>query len=263
MRKIVVGFALAAFMLQAQETFEVASIKPSTAKSVRGWNGGPGSKDPTRYTFEVASLLDLIGTAYNMHRFQVISKATLEEPRFDVDARIPAGATKEQFRLMLQNLLAERFHLKGHTETRDFRAFELTVASSGERLDKGQPELDPKRFPTLPEGRPAMTSNLSNGGDGVMVHLAARQQTVAALAETLTVPESVPVVDHTGLTAKYDFLLEYTYAIHTATAEAPQPGAAPDIFQALEKQLGLKLTAKKLPFDVLVVDSIDKSPTAN
>ena len=127
----------------------------------------------------------------------------------------------------------------------------------------GQPHFDPKDFPVIPPGRPGISSNQSNGGDGNIVRLRAQQQTISALAAFLHVPGEEPIVDRTGLTGKYDFFLEYTYEFHAATAAAPQPGVYPDIFHALEQQLGLKLTPKNPPFDVIVIDSSDNTPTAN
>jgi uncharacterized protein (TIGR03435 family) len=103
---------------------------------------------------------------------------------------------------------------------------------------------------------------MSNGGEGVQVRLRAQQQTVAALARFVQPPGGEPIVDKTGLAGKYDFLLEYSYDPLGATAaNRPDPGA--DLFHALEQQLGLKLVPKKLPFDVIVIDAIDKRPTNN
>jgi uncharacterized protein (TIGR03435 family) len=99
------------------QTFEVASIRLSGPQSVRGSDGGPGHKDPTRFIYGRAELTSLITMAYGVDSFQVSSRVSLDEPAFDVVANVPAGATKEQFRVMLQNLLAERFALKTHIES--------------------------------------------------------------------------------------------------------------------------------------------------
>ena len=96
------------------QTFEVASVKPSGPQSVRGWEGGPGSPDPGRYVWGAATIQDLIVTAYDLQYFQVSSKLAIDRDRYDLIAKVPEGATKEQLRTMLQNLLAERFRLKTH-----------------------------------------------------------------------------------------------------------------------------------------------------
>ena len=100
--------------------FEVASIKPSGPGSVRGSDGGPGTDDPIRYVYGQATLKDLIMTAWDLRNFQVVSGESLEKTEFDVNARIPPGTTKAEFRIMLQNLLRDRFRLVTHQETREF-----------------------------------------------------------------------------------------------------------------------------------------------
>ena len=132
---------LAAFAAQFAwpQSFDVASIRPSGSQSVRGSSGGPGSKDTERYTFNAASLRDLITVAWHVDNFQVSSRGSLDAPLFDLTAAVPAGATKEQFRGMLQNLLVDRFGLKVHIEARDFPAYELVVAKGGFRLKEAVP----------------------------------------------------------------------------------------------------------------------------
>ncbi len=116
---------------QSTPTFDAASVRLSAADSVRGSDGGPGFANSTRYKFGRASLLDLIVTAYYLKSFQVSSRTALDQPAFDVVASLRANATKEDFRLMLQNLLAERFGLKVHIESRDFPAYEMVLGKNG------------------------------------------------------------------------------------------------------------------------------------
>src|SRR5262249_4874450 len=99
--------------------FEVASVKPSVPPAGRGpmrvgGTGGPGSKDPTRIQYENMSVTNLIVLAYDLKRYQYSGPSWLESERFDVTAKIPEGATREQFRVMMQNLLAERFKMVVH-----------------------------------------------------------------------------------------------------------------------------------------------------
>src|SRR6266700_1776946 len=108
--------------MMSGQIFEVASVPLSGPKSVRGSDGGPGSKDPTRYAFGRAHLDDLILVAYHVELFQVSSKLPLDRDEFDLTAKIPAGSTKDEFRAMLRNLLAERFRMKIHMESRQFPA---------------------------------------------------------------------------------------------------------------------------------------------
>src|SRR4051794_15894961 len=90
------------------QAFEVASVRPSGRDTESVEEGGPGSSDPGRYRYTGATLEDLIVTAYHVEYFQVASKTALDRDRFDLIAKVPAGATRQQFRLMLQNLLTER-----------------------------------------------------------------------------------------------------------------------------------------------------------
>jgi uncharacterized protein (TIGR03435 family) len=244
--------------------FEAASIKLSGPQSVRESEGGPGSSDPERYRYTVASLLDLIQTAYEVQPFQVSSRTPLDRQTFDLVAKAPPGATKQQFREMLQNLLSERFHLKAHFDSRQFPAYELVAAKSGPKLKVTHPTPANEGWPELPDNRPAIMARNSISAGCTLVRLKAHQQPVSALLRLLRQPDGLPLVDGTGLKGVYDFALEYAkdFPRQIPDREADPP-PAPDIFSALQQQLGLQLVRKKLPFDVLVIDSADRLPTEN
>jgi len=250
-------------VLAQSQAFEVASIKPSGPGSVRGSDGGPGSDDPGRYTFNAASLEDLIQIAWDVRPFQISSPSSLERPNFDLVANVPPGTTKQLFRVMLQNLLAERFGLKVHTDSREFPAYELVVAKSGSKLKEaisGEPRQDPG-WPKLPPGLPNIAAGLSVVGGFEVVRLRAQFEPLSVLAGFLRTPDNLPVVDKTGLTGKYSFMLEYTRDIPGGAPDAPP--VAPALSSALQQQLGLQLVFRKLPFDVVVVESFNKLPTEN
>ncbi len=232
--------------------FEVASIKLSGSGSVRGSDGGPGQKDPTRYSFNSATLLDLIAIAYHVDYSQVSSRIPLEQNRFDFAARVPAGATREQFREMMQGFLAERFHLRQHIESRAFPGFELTVAKSGAKLKESTAT------------RASMVAHHSVSGGYLLTRVEAQQQTMQTLVEFLPSPDAGPIIDKTRLAGKYDFTLEFTRDRPGAAPESHnEPPAAPDLFTALQQQLGLQLVRKKIPLDVVVVESVARIPTEN
>ena len=243
--------------------FEVATIKPSTPQSVRGSEGGPGSSDPTRYRFSSAALLEFIAIAWHVEYFQVAGKVSLDGPRYDIVANVPAGATRNQFREMLKALLIERFHLKYHTETRDFPAYELSVARNGPKLNAPAP-AGTEGFPDLPPNRAGYIANHSPSGRYTLVRLRAQQQPVSVLSNALHTTAGRPIVDKTGFSGKYDFTLAFTTDMPGAPPSAgDDPPVAPDLFTAIQQQLGLQLTAKKLPFSVIVVDAVDKVPGEN
>ena len=123
---------------EASPTFEAASVKPSAPMTgnrlmVR-MQGGPGTPDPGQITYTNVALKNLIMTAYNVKGYQVSGPGWLESERFDIMAKIPKGATKEQFQLMLQDLLAERFKLKLHRDSKDLPIYALVVGKNGVKM---------------------------------------------------------------------------------------------------------------------------------
>lgn len=252
--------------MEAQPAFEVASIKLSGPQSIRGSDGGPGSSDPGRYRYQSATLLDLIATAYEVEYFQVSSKAPLDRRHFDLVAKLPEGSTRSQFHVMLQNLLAERFHLKLHQQSRDFPAYALVIAKTGSKLREsdGAAPASIDGFPDMPAGRPALASINTMSGGFAIVRMRGQKAVLTSVVRMLRMPDERPVVDKTGLTGKYDFTLEFSKELAGAarTGDVPAP-SAPNVFVAVEQQLGLQLIPGKLPFDFLVIESFDKLPTEN
>ncbi len=254
---------------QAPAEFEVASVKPSGLKSVRGSDGGPGSDDPERFSFARARLSDLLYFAYGLKYDEQISGPSwilAEAYEYDVAAKIPPKTTEEQFREMLRNLLAKRFQLKVHREARQFPVFDLVIEKNGPKLKEsieepsavglpgGPPRLDRDGFPVLAPGRAGF---VANHGPWPHNHVTAHDQPISALAGFLSGPSPTGrnVIDKTGLTGKYDFTLEYDLQIDDT------PGLS--IFDAVRRQLGLRLVDSKALFDVIVVDYAEKEPTGN
>ena len=245
MSKVPIGASLAAFtclLAYAQPpdkslTFDVASIKPAAPPTpdgqgrifMRGPSGGPGTKDPGRINYPFMSLKNLLMNAYDVKNYQITGPAWLDTERFDITATMPPDTTKEQFRIMLQNLLAERFKLTVHHEKKELPMYSLTVAKGGPKLKEsepdapgtdmdappappplppGPPKIGPDGFPQLPApmgGRGGMFMMMMPGRARVM----AQKQTMQDLANRLTSQLNRPVIDNTGLTAKYDFTLTF------------------------------------------------------
>jgi uncharacterized protein (TIGR03435 family) len=203
--------------------------------------------------------MDFLVIAYHIHSYQISSKLPLDKDRFDLEARVPEGATKEQFREMMQGLLAERFRMKVHMETRDFPAYELSVGKTGLTLSAAGGE----EYPTVPANRPGFSTNFSNSGRYMLLRMRVRQEPLSILAENLEMPAGKPVVDKTGLDSLYDFTLAFTVDQPGADSSGTtDPAPAPDLFKAIQ-QMGLQLTPKKLPFKVVVVDAVNKVPVEN
>jgi uncharacterized protein (TIGR03435 family) len=214
--------------------------------------------------------------------------------RYDIEARAPAGATKDQMRLMMQSLLAERFKLAVHKETRQAPVFALAQekpGTVGPQLHP-HPASDTCATTVFPDtaGAPAekngaqnsaagtsqtlpipcgMIARLPSGGPG-RHRIGGRNVTLAMLAESLPAQTGLatfprPVIDRTGLSGTFDFSLEWTQAAANDMAVGPnaqgeEPG--PPIAQAIKQQLGLKLESTRGPVELLAIDHVEQ-PTAN
>jgi uncharacterized protein (TIGR03435 family) len=242
-------------------------VKPSGPQSVRGSEGGPGTSAAGRYRFTSATLLDLIALAYNVENFQVSSKTPVDRDRYDLVAKLPDGATKEQFSIMLQTLLKDRFRLVLRKETREFSGLELIIGKSGPKFKESVPgeTLKPlEGFPDLPAGKPGMMSTNTFVNGRPVARLRGYLMPVSSLLRILQRPGNPPVVDRTGLTGLYDFTLEYEhYTPAPPTEGEPAGSVAPPIHSAIQQQLGLQLVSKRMPFQVLVIESFDKVPSEN
>ena len=280
-------FPIAALGQAGSPVFEAASVKPAPPPPGAGrpaMHGGPGTPDPGRVTFNNFTLMNVLARAYDMKSYQVSGPAWLTSERYDIAAKIPTGATKDQYDLMLQNLLAARFHLALHRETRQLQGFHLIAGRSGPRLkaspetepaasgqDSGEPESPPK---TDARGFPILTSPglvLMEGvsGDAVVTYLTAKGQTIAALVDFLSREFRLPILDRTGLGGKFDFTLEFAPqppgAVPPVEAGPSNAAAdsAPNLTVAVQQQLGLKLTPRKIAVHMLVIDHADRVPAGN
>lgn len=248
----------------AKPSFEVASVKRSTqANADQGMvRGGPGTDDPGRITYVNAPLRLILTMANGINNYQLEGPAWIDTERYDIAANVPPGATKEQCNQMLQNLLVERFRMAVHHETRKFEGYRLVIGKNGAKLKEaplGSPASPvPEGYPPLPPGR---TSGLGVAGGNGTYLLTARQRSLSFLVQMLGVQLHADVDDQTGLTGTYDYNLGFVPPILAKTAGTDGP--YPDIFTAVEQQLGLKLVDGKVPLDVLVIDQASKDPVEN
>jgi uncharacterized protein (TIGR03435 family) len=215
---------------------------------------------------------NLLTAAYDVKPYQISGPAWMGTERYDVIAKLPAGATKEQLAVMWRNLLAERFGVVLHHESREFQVEELVVAKGGPKLKDTVEDL---AAPPQP-GPPKMKNGdlLSPGfvsmifpGPPPKAHSVARAQPISQLTAMLTNQLNRPVLDKTGLTGRYDFVIDYGLRGSSLPPRPPEPEPAadppPDLAAALQQQLGLRLVAGKATLDVLVIDKAEKLPTAN
>jgi len=235
---ILILFALAT--LHAQ-TFDAVSIRPNPSAPHNGSIVG-GSGTTGRLTITNISLRECIEYAYGIpdgREFQLTGPGWLDTEKFDIAATYPAPKPRQQMQDMLRKTLAERFGLQVHYEPRELESYALVVAKKGAKLKP----------------------NTDDNADGAFIHnpghITMRAGSMAGFANRLSGQEfhlDRPVVDLTEIKGAWDFSLVWS-------ADGTQDG--PSLFTALEEQLGLRLETRKLTFQILVVDSVSRTPTEN
>jgi uncharacterized protein (TIGR03435 family) len=236
----------------AKPEFTVATIKPSSPDAPRGGYGFRG-QDVTTTNVTVNWMIKL---AYNVHARQIEGgPAWLDSAKYDTVGRpdTPGQPSRDQMKLMIQKLLADRFQLKFHTEKRELPVYAMVVLKSGAKIVVSAG--DPNAFPGIGFAQ----------GPGVL-SLIGRNTTLDGVANALQSNVlDKPVVNQTGLTGRYDFDLKFTPdPTQIANFGAGAPAAAadldapPDIFAAFTQQLGLKLESTKAAVDVMVIEKIER-----
>jgi uncharacterized protein (TIGR03435 family) len=249
---VLATFAAAPAFTQEHASFEVATIKPTDPAFGGILVGMPNGQ----FSARGFTLRDLISFAYSMDNRQVVDLPKgLESERYDILGKFPSGAPANPAaaRGMLQALLAERFQLTFHRETRDMPIYTVTVAKGGHKM-KARTEGDGGEARRM----------LFNGPN-----VPGRDVSVAMLAEGLQkLVLDRPIVDKTGLTGNFDFELHWRPEASQFGGRGGQLTAAsvnddkPDIFTAMQEQLGLKLEPTKGPAEVIVVERAEK-PSEN
>jgi uncharacterized protein (TIGR03435 family) len=175
----------------------------------------------------------------------------LRETRFDIIAKSANPVDENQLRLMLRRLLAERFGMKSHSETRVMSTYEIVLAKDGPRLHDSGGKDASKLLVSARKGDPQFSKDKTG--------LIAEGATIGDIAGKLSGPLQRPVVDKTGLTEHYDLRIDTTGYI--LNGEGADPLSL--IFTAFERQLGLKIVAGKDPVEFLVIDAITQTPSEN
>ena len=256
MRAAAFLYALFAFPSFAQ-TFEVASMKlhpPGPEGSATTQTGGPGTGDPTRITIINRTLHRLLIESYGLIGYQLKDPLELDQVRYDIFAKIPPGATEKDVRVMMQNLLIERLQLKVRREHQVVPVYALLISKKGPKFKPSSEPIDP--------AKQSMSRSSTAAGS---IKIVAAGQTIPQLVSALFQQTDHPIMDLTGLTGRYDFTLTFASRRRSELSSTPPDTRddAPAIFQALQQQLGLKLEARKMPVDLVIVDSGQKIPVEN
>lgn len=261
----------------ARPEFEVASIKPNTSA-----NGVATFPYPFggRITATNVNLKILIEFAYKVRNFEISGgPGWIDSDRYNVTAKAAeSNIGVEQYQLMLQSLLADRFQLAVHRETKEMPVYAALPAKGGPRLPEAKAGSCVTFGPDSPPPMrvPGQSSPLVCGGFSMGPYsLEGRKLSVAQLVNALSIILGRPVIDKTGFTGTFDVHLEFApegtagrgqggFGPPGLAANSANPDTSrPSIFTALQDQLGLKLESQKGPADILVIDHLERAPMEN
>ncbi len=241
-------------VVPATQSFDVASIHINNSET-DGHHHIISDPAESRFRTVNLSLRDLVQFAYGVPDSQILGGPTwLDSIMFDIDAKsdpsvdaelraLPPEQARHQKQLMVQSLLADRFELKVHQETRQLPVYALVVAKDG------------------PKFKPSQINGTTIDTGRAHLHIAGSDDTIGILARELAQLLGRVVVNQTGLSGRYDLSLRWTPDDAAASASS-SPDIPPDIFTAIQEQFGLKLESTKGPVPVLVIDSVEK-PSPN
>lgn len=237
-------------------SFEVASVKPVGAGRIGAFTGGPGSSDPERITFEAATMEVLIQSAFDLMPYQISGPSWIRTERYAVTAKLPPGTTGEQLRQMMVNLLAERFGLVYHQQMKDFPGYAIVATKGGSKVRA-------KLKPTTHSDPSALFYGASDGFGTIRYQLTQTSMhlltnRISMMLRTGPGALTTPVVDHTGISGKFDFTLDVPSEI-----KRDLESVAVDISDALQQQLGLRLERAKVPLPMVIVDHVERVPPVN
>jgi uncharacterized protein (TIGR03435 family) len=268
--------------------FEVASIKPSGPMIANNRVNVGVHIDGAQVRINMLSLKEYAAMAYKLKLHQIAGPEWIGSDRFDIAAKLPGGATRDQVPDMLQALLEDRFQMKVHRESKEFPVYALTVAKGGVKFKESPPDTEEQ---AAEAAKGNVNVSASGGPTGTVVsfgkgstftfgnnRIEGKKLPMSALAETLGRFVDRPVIDLTELKPNYDFVMEFTpedframmirSAISAGVVLPPQAlklleGVSGDSLFTAIQTLGLKLESRKAPIEVLVIDQVQKNPTAN
>ncbi|HLJ25595.1 MAG TPA: M56 and DUF3738 domain-containing protein [Candidatus Angelobacter sp.] len=246
-------------------SFDVASIKPNKSDTAMD----KILFTPSGFSAEHIAVHEFIRIAYDVQETQIVAEpGWLNSEKYDVEARVTLALEGQHYspsdrKLALQQLLADRFNLKLHRETRELPVYELVIAENGSKFHESRPGDTYTNGTKRQDGQPI--------GQGIWMlgrgNLVSQGQPIESLISVLSRQLDRPILDKTGLKGQYDYTLQWTP--EDSPTDGGKPGAqpapessGPSIFAAIQEKLGLKLEPKKGPMQVLVIDHIEE-PSEN
>jgi uncharacterized protein (TIGR03435 family) len=247
---VLTGLAATAAFAQttaAPPAFEVASIKVSQI----GKAGGEGSRkentqvSPGSLNMRNVSLKTAIRWAWHVGDYQVSGPDWLANERYDIMAKAAGPAPDAELRLMLQTLLADRFKLAVHRQTKEMSSYALVVGKNGPKFQESHADGESSVVP-----------------DQKTMKVVVQRTPMSQLTEMLSNVLRAPVVDLTDLKGRYDVTVDLAkYILDRSSTEPPDPVSI--LTRGLQDELGLKLEPRKMPIDLVVVDHAEKIPVEN
>lgn len=245
----------------APPSFEVASVKASANANEPGRGAGRGGNgmgmllggfarggrfttSPGGLTARNATLSGCIQWAYGVQEYQVSGPEWISNDRFEINAKAAGESTDDQLRLMMQTLLAERFKLAFHRQTKELQAYAMVVGKNG---------------PKLKESASQGPGSIRRERMGVTVEGVSAGQLAGALSQVL----QIPVFDATGLKGRYDATVDVTPYLADAMGGNSPLDVVTIATTALQELIGLKLEARKGPIEILVIDHAERAPVEN
>jgi uncharacterized protein (TIGR03435 family) len=230
----------------AQPVFDAASIRSSQGGKGEGSRRESIQANPGSINMRNVSLKSAIRWAYHVMDYQINGPDWLGFERFDIVAKAAGPAPESELRTMLQALLAERFKLALHKETKELPAFVLVVAKGGIKFHESKEDGEPAAEP-----------------DKNRLTVSLKRVPASQFVEMLSSALRAPVINNTGLEGRYDATINVSKYIPDGTSKDAPFDPVAMIMTGLQEELGLKLESKKMPLDLLIIDHAEKVPTEN
>ena len=243
-------------------TFEVATVRmmdPNSSVLVGM------IADPALVSYRNLTLRDAIRGAYKVRDFQIVGPDWMSNVRFEVDAKLPAGATSEQVAEMFQSLLEERFGLTWRREPKEMQVYSLLVGKDGPKLKEAQKMPANQAMAMGTDGKPRAL--VSFGGNASSVTVFAPSASLLTLVGVTSRFTGKPLVDDTGIQGEYNFTLTFAPEVTTSLGNPPPNPAAPSdpgpTLGDAVKQYGLRVETKKSSVDMFVITHAEKTAAEN
>jgi uncharacterized protein (TIGR03435 family) len=231
----------------AQTAFDVASVRASAGGRGEGSRRENIQASPGSLNMRNVSLKSAIRWAYHVMDYQVSGPDWLGFERYDIAAKASGPVPEDQMRTMLQALLAERFKITLHRETKELPAYLLVVAKGGIKFHESQ----------ITDGEPVTNA------DKASMTVEVKGLTATQFVEMLSNILRAPVINNTGLAGRYDAKINVSKYIPDGTAKEGAFDPISTILTGLQEELGLKVESKKLPLDLLIIEHAEKVPVEN